>query len=53
MKWLPEALMVEGLKNYPCWAQHVKQVIMLTAGIETKRQQSMNKGEREDFMLTE
>ena len=26
---------------------------MLTAGIETKRQQSMKKGEREDFMLTE
>ena len=53
MKWLPESLLVEGLKNYPCWAQHVKQVIMLTAGIETKRQQSMRKGEREDFMLSE
>ena len=55
MKWLTEylTLVVEGLRNYPCWEQHVEQVVMLTAGIETKRQQSMNNWEREDFMLTE
>ena len=53
MAWLPPHLMAENLRNHASWAQHVKQLIMVTAGIETKRQEEMNKGARQDFMLLE
>ena len=45
--------MSETLRNCVAWAQHVKQLIMLTAGIETKKQKDMNKGELQMFMATE
>ena len=53
MEWMPEHLMDVKLKNSSMWSQHVKQLIMLTAGIETKSQEEMNKGQREDFILSE
>jgi len=53
MEWLPLPLMSDIKSNAGMWAQHVKQVIMLTAGIETKMQEDMNKGQREDFMSQE
>ena len=53
MAWIPEHLMSETLRNCVAWAQHVKQLIMLTAGIETKKQKDMNKGELQMFMATE
>ena len=53
MEWLPLPLMSDIKSNAGMWAQHVKQVIMLTAGIETKMQEDMNKGQREDFMRQE
>ena len=45
--------MTETLRNCVAWAQHVKQMIMLTTGIETKRQKDMNKGELQHFMHEE
>ena len=45
--------MTETLRNCVAWAQHVKQMIMLTTGIETKRQKDMNKGELQHFMYEE
>ena len=53
MEWMPEHLMDVKLKNSSMWSQHVKQLIMLTAGIETKSQEEMNKGQRQDFILSE
>ena len=53
MEWMPGSLLLPSLRNVAAWAQHVKQIIMLTAGIETKSQEEMTKATREHFMLQE
>ena len=53
MEWLPKHLLSTDMKDATSWAQHVKQFIILTAGIETKRQDQMNKKSRCDFVLAE
>ena len=53
MEWMPKHLMSEFMKEAASWAQHVKQFIILISGIETKRQDQMNKSERCDFVLAE
>ena len=53
MAWLPEQLMTKSLKNEKMWSQHVKQFLILTCGIETKSQEELDKGGRENFMMEE
>ena len=53
MEWLPTHLMHHSLPNCASLSQHVKQAIMIIAGIETKSQEEMNKGQREDFAYSE
>ena len=53
MEWLPSHLTSEDLGHADSWAQHVKQMIMMGAGIETKRQEEMDKGSREAFIMDE
>ena len=53
MEWLPSHLLHHNLANCSAWSQHVKQSIMMIAGIETKSQDEMNKGQREDCIYSE
>ena len=53
MAWLPEQLMTKTLNNSKMWAQHIKQFVLMTSGIETKSQGEMDKGGRENYIMTE
>ena len=53
MVWLPEQLMTKTLKSAKMWVQHVKQFLVLISGIETKSQDQMDKGGRENFIMEE
>ena len=53
MAWIPMQLMGLNLKNNIGWAQVVKQFIVLVSGIETKSQDEMDKGARENHILSE
>ena len=53
MAWIPEQLMSKSLNNEKMWAQHIKQFIALTTGIETKSQEEMDKGTRECHIFNE
>ena len=53
MAWLPEQLMTKTLKNERMWSQHVKQILILICGIETKSQEELDKGGRESFIMAE
>jgi hypothetical protein len=53
MAWLPTQLMSETLGNAATWGQVVKQFVLMRCGVETKRQQEMTKGQREDFIMDE
>ena len=53
MAWIPQQLMTKELSHEKMWAQHIKQFIALTAGIETKSQEEMDKGTRESHILQE
>ena len=50
--WLPAGLMDEDVQQSASVAQRVKQMLILLAGIEMKRQSDMSKGERNLFILT-
>ena len=53
MAWLPDKLMTKTLSNHTAWAQIVKQFLILISGIETKSQEDMDKGGRENFVMSE
>ena len=53
MAWLPDKLMTKTLTNPKVWAQLVKQFLVLISGIETKSQEDMDKGGRENFIMSE
>ena len=53
MAWLPEQLMTKTLRNEKMWAQHVKHFLVLISGIETKSQEQMDRGGRENFIMEE
>ena len=53
MAWIPQQLMTKSLKNPTGWAQIIKQFIVLVAGIETKSQEEMDKGCRENHVMIE
>ena len=53
MAWLPLQLMTRTLKNETGWAQIIKQFITIVAGIETKSQDEMDKGSRENHIMSE
>ena len=53
MAWLPEQLMTKTLSNAKMWAQHVKQLLVLTCGVETKSQEDMDKGGHKHFIMSE
>jgi hypothetical protein len=53
MAWLPEQLMTKTLNNPKMWAQHIKQFVLMTSGIETKSQGEMDKGGRQNYIMTE
>jgi len=50
---LPPRLMEKDLRFCSSWAQQVKQMAIIMAGIETKRQGDMSKGERACFIAQE
>ena len=50
--WLPAGLMDEDVQQSASVAQRVKQMLILLAGIELKRQSDMSKGEQSLFILT-
>ena len=45
--------MTKTLNNPKIWAQHIKQFVLMTSGIETKSQGEMDKGGRENYIMTE
>ena len=53
MAWIPEQLLTKTLNNERMWSQHLKQFLLLRAGIETKSQEEMDKGARENYIMTE
>ena len=55
MDWLPEELCAANISRAHAgtYSQVVKQMINLTAGIETKRQEEMPRASRQVFILTE
>ena len=53
MAWLPEELLTKTLDTPKMWAQHVKQFLVLISGIETKSQEEMDRGARENFIMAE
>ena len=50
LEWLPLWLMEENIKNVVAIAQRLKHMLILLSGVETKRQPSMSKPEREHFI---
>ena len=44
--------MTKTLTNPKVWAQLVKQFLVLISGIETKSQEDMDKGGRENFIMS-
>ena len=51
LEWLPRWLMTENIKNQSAIAQRVKHMLILLAGVETKRQNTMSKSDREHFIF--
>ena len=49
-EWLPMWIMVENIRNAKAVAQRLKHMLILLAGVETKRQKIMSKPEREHFI---
>ena len=40
------------VNNVKMWAQHIKQFVLMTSGIETKSQGEMDKGDRENYIMS-
>ena len=57
MTWIPIPIPIQlmglNLKNNIGWAQVVKQFIVLVSGIETKSQDDVDKGARENHVVSE
>ena len=53
MTRFPEQLLTKTLNHEKMWVQHMKQFLVLTSDIETKLQEQMDKGGRENFTMEE